>query len=1050
MPVTTTTYTSIPEGTTWMGGAPTIVDDADYVAGTTKAFSLADLGDNTTADAFLPNFTTTAGTSRILFRYNIESETCCDPGIIYVDGVQRLNFKGVSGWSTVDAGTYSAGTHTLQYQFTKDSSASLGFDNMHIGSMYVVDGDISNLQVTNLQVTNNGVDAIAYWNSPFHGQSGFSYEWTIDGGTNVYSTTNQYIEIPGLNYNTSYNFQVRPVWTGYGNGAWADATILLASFPKVLGSVRSEMWSANNTQGVISNNEIILSNGSSRTGGITSRITMPITDSSLFIELWVGSGADRLDLGVLDPSVSAGTPGMAGWGNGLPISNPSWGFTGFSMDIWGGTGVTPYINGVAYTAASTQNMAATAWHTYEVRYSILAGNITISLYRSSVLIHSATGPAPSYTMGRATAIGGSGGISALFKARNTPQWTIVDLTFNVVSNIKAYPLSDRINYVWDKTTGATEFEYSLDGGTTPVSTGANNFVELTGLSVGQTIDLVVRAKSSTTSTQTGWSPVASATTTATPLYSSFVMDKDPALYLPLDEASGNYLDISRYRNSYAPIAENRGLEPLTSDSTQAVGSVVTPARLGIARGPVIPEMITSTWTCEMWVNIPPNTVNFEGSFFKFGDNNGFGVGAGNFGTQTNSGRNLIGITEGNSWMATSFNFTNGTWRPYHLVVTRNGTNYTYFINGTQVATTTSANYTDPTGQVHIGTTVGSPGRVITGGVSIDAVAFYPSILTGAQITENYTAGARMYQPSTPESVPLNGAAAVRWSGVPGATSYDISTDGGSTFITQAAAPSSTGALEVNSIQLTRPNGTPVDTVVRAKTAYNTGPWSNPSTTTPSATRYVIHWDNFDKPPGTSVGSPQVGGSYTLSPGPWSISDTGRLYTPTSADLKLLFPGSFNFDWTFNIPVAPNNNGGVIFRYTDASNYMMFFRSGNGETNSTYRLRRNANGNATDLFATASAEGVPKVTDVIRIVGKDNWIYVYINGVRLTQREDHRAFVTPAPTTMGFYSWASPNLQMDNAVVWNTHDFDVLGPVNGKTAHVYKGRDNYNDDLGNTP
>jgi hypothetical protein len=113
------------------------------------------------------------------------------------------------------------------------------------------------------------------------------------------------------------------------------------------------------------------------------------------------------------------------------------------------------------------------------------------------------------------------------------------------------------------------------------------------------------------------------------------------------------------------------------------------------------------------------------------------------------------------------------------------------------------------------------------------------------------------------------------------------------------------------------------------------------------------------------------------------------------------------------------------------------------------LWRNINNSASDLFAQSYGDNA-KVTDTYRVIGSGNIIYVYVNGVRLTYKEDARASGGVVATTLGFYQFASSNNRIDNVVVWNTPDIDVLGPVNGKTAHVYKGRDNYNDDLGNTP
>ncbi len=1053
MPVTTTTFNSVPAGTTWEGAAPFIIADPDPWSGTTNALSLGSLGLSTSVAADLPSFTM-ANAGRIYVRYNIESEPNYDLGKYFIDGVEKLSVSGdpsssASNWRTGDLGAVAAGSHTLRLTYSEDYAASRGFDNLHTGSIYVVDGDISNLTVTNLLSADNNTDIFVHWNSFTEGLAGYSFEWSIDGGTNIYTTSNAYVNVTGLAPSTNYTFQVRPVSTTYGNGAWATKTIRLSTAVKGLGPITSNYWAKNATEHQISltQPEIVFHDGSSNAGGIAGRLTMQMQASTMSAELWV-QGGDRVEMGVVSAATSADTPGAGGWGSAMPTQNLATQlFTGFSIDIWTAN-THAYINGTLITSVSNSSNSTAAYVPYAVKYAISSGTLTMQLYKNNVVIHTASAAAP-YTLGRPVVVGGSGSAGATYKIRNSVTWEVTDLTSKTITNGAGYPVNGRATYIWDKILDASSYEYSLDGGTTPVSTGTNNFIELTGLTNGTPRSIVVRALSSLTSTATPWSDPISATPTTTPTYTSVVIDKDPSLCLPLDEVTGTYKDLSINRQIFTPLAENRGKTPLTSDSTQAVETTGT-SGLGIARGQVVSGMVSTTQTMEMWLRMPPNTVQLQGSFLKIGDNNGWGIGIGRFGTQTNLGRNLIGITEGQSWMATAFDFNNPVERPYHLVVTRNATTYNYYLDTVLVGTTTAAQ-TDPTGQVHVGTTVGNPGRVMSSGIQIDAVAVYPSVLTVPQITENFNAGARMYAPTGLEAVPLNGGVAVRWPTLQGATSFDISNDGGTTWTTQAAPGPSVGVLETASVKITgKTNGTPVSTVVRAKSSNSTSAWSAPIDATPSATRYVIHWDNFNRAPSTTdAGTPQVGGPYTVVAGPWGIDSEGRLYSVNNNENRLTFPGSANFDFQFQIPVGPSNNQGILFRYTDTTNQMMFFREGNSETSNRLRLYRSINSNNADL-ATYGYGDLAKVTDTYRVIGMGNLIHVYVNGVRLTYREDARASGGVIPTTLGFYQWASSNGRYDNVVVWNTPDIDVLGPANGKTAHVYKGRDNYNDDLGNTP
>jgi hypothetical protein len=68
----------------------------------------------------------------ISFRYRVSSENCCDKGYFRIDGATKLDqLRGSVGWTT---GTFAvtSGTHTFEWQYTKDVSVSSGDDGFFI------------------------------------------------------------------------------------------------------------------------------------------------------------------------------------------------------------------------------------------------------------------------------------------------------------------------------------------------------------------------------------------------------------------------------------------------------------------------------------------------------------------------------------------------------------------------------------------------------------------------------------------------------------------------------------------------------------------------------------------------------------------------------------------------------------------------------------------------------------------------------------------------------------------------------------------------------
>lgn len=170
-------------------GPATRIASADATTGTTMALQPADLGDSTVAGYEFP-ISVAAGP--MTFRYSLDSESGYDFGRIYVDGVEKYANSGSSGGYQSLNVDVAAGTRTIRVQFSKDGSASVGFDNIRLGSVtYAV--------------------------------AATDYEYRVDGGTpvSVGSGTATSVIVTGLTNAQAYTFEVRAI-NAEGAGPWSS------------------------------------------------------------------------------------------------------------------------------------------------------------------------------------------------------------------------------------------------------------------------------------------------------------------------------------------------------------------------------------------------------------------------------------------------------------------------------------------------------------------------------------------------------------------------------------------------------------------------------------------------------------------------------------------------------------------------------------------------------------------------------------------------------------------------------------------------------------
>ncbi len=126
---------------------------------------------------------------------------------------------------------------------------------------------------------------------------------------------------------------------------------------------------------------------------------------------------------------------------------------------------------------------------------------------------------------------------------------------------------------------------------------------------------------------------------------------------------------------------------------------------------------------------------------------------------------------------------------------------------------------------------------------------------------------------------------------------------------------------------------------------------------------------------TSLGAADVGGAWTAANGTWGIeSNQGRLITAGGGNGIAQLDAS-HADATAQVTLnVIGNLTGLLFRYTDTSNYWWLLEFG-----SAYYLQKVVGGSTTNLI---SGAGTAANGDVIKVILSGNSIKCYNNGVQL--------------------------------------------------------------------
>ena len=279
------------------------------------------------------------------------------------------------------------------------------------------------------------------------------------------------------------------------------------------------------------------------------------------------------------------------------------------------------------------------------------------------------------------------------------------------------------------------------------------------------------------------------------------------------------------------------------------------------------------------------------------------------------------------------------------------------------------------------------------------------------------------------ATPLDNATKLTWTTVQNAETYEYRVDGGT--------PVDVG-LAKRTIVTGLNNGVQSSIEVRGVNSLGPGPWGGVEVT-PIATAL---YDDFDRPnSSTAIGSPLQGGPYTVRTGTWGINNSSLYCASNTGEAHVTFPGAVDFDATVRI-LTPGNNGGMLFRWIDASNTWLFqFHT------SQIALYRRVSGS---WIQRGPSQDPVQAGDVLRLLVKGDKIFAYRNGRLILVMED--PYIVAATPTMGFRFSGDTTSRVDEVLVHPAGDLPTLvGSDADETiaiadsmqnqGFIYKGRDN---------
>jgi len=179
--------------------------------------------------------TTVTGPGTISFWWKVSSESRYDYLRFYLDGVQQTRISGEVDWRQ-QSYSLTAGTHSLEWRYTKNSATSRGSDCGWVDKVEFIPPDITPPgSVSGLHNTTFMTNSVTWaWDDPE--DSDFNHVLVYLNGvfqTNVARGTQTYTA-PGLAAGTPYTINTRTVDSaGNINSGWVNHTTITAPAPNL-------------------------------------------------------------------------------------------------------------------------------------------------------------------------------------------------------------------------------------------------------------------------------------------------------------------------------------------------------------------------------------------------------------------------------------------------------------------------------------------------------------------------------------------------------------------------------------------------------------------------------------------------------------------------------------------------------------------------------------------------------------------------------------------------------------------------------------------------
>jgi hypothetical protein len=180
---------------------------------------------------------------------------------------------------------------------------------------------------------------------------------------------------------------------------------------------------------------------------------------------------------------------------------------------------------------------------------------------------------------------------------------------------------------------------------------------------------------------------------------------------------------------------------------------------------------------------------------------------------------------------------------------------------------------------------------------------------------------------------------------------------------------------------------------------------------------ILLQDDFNRTNSTtSLGSPVVGGPYTVRTGVWGINNAEAYLTTVSSGAHVTFPAAVNVDISYKPAISPGSQvqAGMLLRWVDANNHWLI-QHRSGPAVSLYRCNA---GTYTEM----ANIGAWVLGDIVGLKAYGDQIGLYRNGMQVALVQDH--WFSTAGTLAGLRNGGTTTARWDDVLVQ-----DQLEPLN---------------------